>query len=129
MCMFDNIMAMAARAGLGRSITGSPWFAEIVRSALPLLDGDGTIPITFKSNGLPSSNNADDARSDIALAYLSDKFANGAHRFQLRFPRRTKHTHIHTHTHTQHVTHHTSYVTRHTSHVTRHTSHVTRHIQ
>ncbi len=126
MCMFDNIMAMAARAGLGRSITGSPWFAEIVRSALPLLDGDGTIPITFKSNGLPSSNNADDARGDIALAYLSDKLANGAHRFQLRFPRRTKHTHIHTFTHSMSlITRLTSHVTRHTSHVTRHTSHVT----
>jgi hypothetical protein len=89
--MFDNIMGMAARAGLGRSITGSPWFAEIVRSALPLLDGDGTIPITFKSNGLPSSNNADDARSDIARAYLNDKFGNGAYRFQLCFLSRTKH--------------------------------------
>jgi hypothetical protein len=89
--MFDSIMGMAARAGLGRSITGSPWFAEIVRSALPLLDGDGTIPITFKSNGLPSSNNADDARSDIALTYLNDKFGNGAYRFQLRFLSRTKH--------------------------------------
>lgn len=81
--MYDNIMNMAQRAGLGRSITGSPWFAEIVRSTLPMLDGDGTIPITFKSNGLPSSNNADDARSDIALSYLTDKLVNGAHRFQL----------------------------------------------
>jgi hypothetical protein len=114
--MFDNIMGMAARAGLGRSITGSPWFAEIVRSALPLLDGDGTIPITFKSNGLPSSNNADDARSDIALAYLSDKFANGAHRFQLP-PLPASHK-----AHTQHVTHHASHVTRYTSHDTRHTT-------
>ena len=107
--MFDNVMGMAARAGLGRSITGSPWFAEIVRSVLPLLDGDGTIPITFKSNGLPSSNNADDARSDIAVAYLSDKFANGAPRFQLHFPRRAKHTHS------------TSLITRHTSHATHNT--------
>jgi hypothetical protein len=73
-------MHMAERAGLGRSITGSPWFAEIVRSTLPMLDGDGTIPITYKSNGLPSSNNADDARSDIAVSYLIDKLVNGAYR-------------------------------------------------
>ena len=73
-------MHMAERAGLGRSITGSPWFAEIVRSTLPMLDGDGTIPITYKSNGLPSSNNADDARSDIAVSYLTDKLVSGAYR-------------------------------------------------
>jgi hypothetical protein len=82
--MYDNIMHMAARAGLGRSITGSPWFAEIVRSSLPMLDGDGTIPITYKSNGLPSSNNADEARSDIAVSYLTDKLVSGAFRFGLR---------------------------------------------
>jgi hypothetical protein len=81
--MYDSIMSMAALGGLGRSITGSPWFAEIVRSTLPLLDGDGTIPITYKSNGLPSSNNADDARSDIAVNYLTDKFVNGNYRLQL----------------------------------------------
>ena len=55
---YDSIMAAAARAGLGRSITGSPWFAEIVRSTLPLLDGDGTIPITCAARMLlhPSNN-------------------------------------------------------------------------
>ena len=79
-------MSMAQRAGLGRSITGSPWFAEIVRSALPMLDGDGTIPITYKSNGLPSSNNADDARSDIAVSYLTDKLVSGAYRLRLTPP-------------------------------------------
>jgi hypothetical protein len=86
---YDSILNTAALGGLGRSITGSPWFAEIVRSTLPLLDGDGTIPITYKSNGLPSSNNADDARSNIAVNYLTDKFVNGNYRLHSLIMRRT----------------------------------------
>ena len=30
-----------------RSLTGSPWFGNIVQSQLPPLGGDATIPVTF----------------------------------------------------------------------------------
>eukprot|EP00727_Mastigamoeba_balamuthi_P014662 m51a1_g9821 hypothetical protein (2448) ;mRNA; f:1895526-1905660 len=68
---YDSIFREAKVYGLGRGLTGSPWFADIVRSTLPWFKGDGTVPTTAEPTAPHSANGADLERFRIASYALN----------------------------------------------------------
>ena len=51
-------------------VTASPWMADIIKSTLPFLSGDGTIDAAFGTT-LPTSDIADKERAKVALFALT----------------------------------------------------------
>eukprot|EP01112_Ceratiomyxa_fruticulosa_P008570 TRINITY_DN221_c0_g1_i3.p1 TRINITY_DN221_c0_g1~~TRINITY_DN221_c0_g1_i3.p1 ORF type:complete len:970 (-),score=127.20 TRINITY_DN221_c0_g1_i3:171-3080(-) len=72
---FDSIFKQAGLVDLNRGLTGSPWFSAIIKSTLPFLGGDATLPTSLGGAGDDSSNNADNVRCNITLDALGPRFA------------------------------------------------------
>lgn len=82
----------AGRMFTEAGVTASPWMADIVRSQLPFLRGDGTVSTTVSSSGddeggaamLTSADGADHVRGQVAVSALSN-LASPYHFFLAHF--------------------------------------------
>eukprot|EP00760_Papus_ankaliazontas_P037841 PhM_4_TR8762/c0_g2_i4/m.37042 len=76
---FDNMFTQAMKYDVGRGMTGTPWWRQLVFAAVPPLIGDGTIDASHKPPGWPeydwlTSDPADHERLEAAL--LATRIAN-----------------------------------------------------
>eukprot|EP00759_Apiculatamorpha_spiralis_P026586 PhF_6_TR29401/c0_g1_i1/m.43404 len=73
---FDNIFTQASNYNLGRGMTGTPWWKQLVFGSLSPLDSDGTVDASFTPRGWPTyswltADPADHVRLSVSLKAIA----------------------------------------------------------